>query len=185
VWDFADGQYISLGIARLDVATDEFTGFFPFPKDDAQLEPFLDSKTTMFLPDTLKGKLVPFDFEEKRWCRSLLVPEFGERFGFMGGPNPHKQRCYFSLSNYNGTDIGCDGKPYHFLAAILEFDPETRTFDFLKLQTENAYHQIAYMLSANGEFFATGSNIREPDGTLNRDRRGEVVFWQTVRPRQE
>jgi len=36
------------------------------------------------------------------------------------------------------------------------------------------------MLSARGEFFATGSNIREIDGKLNRDRAGEVVFWQTV-----
>ena len=48
---------------------------------------------------------------------------------------------------------------------------------------KGAYHQIAYTLSAGGDFFATGTNIREPDGTLNRDRAGEVVFWQTVRPR--
>ena len=41
------------------------------------------------------------------------------------------------------------------------------------------YHQIAYMLSAKGVFYATGSNIREADGKLNRDRTGEVVFWQT------
>ena len=40
-----------------------------------------------------------------------------------------------------------------------------------------------YLLSAGDEFYATGSNIREPDGKLNRDRQGEVVFWQTVRPR--
>jgi hypothetical protein len=38
------------------------------------------------------------------------------------------------------------------------------------------------MLSAKGEFFATGSNIREKDGKLNRDRAGEVVFWQTQKP---
>jgi hypothetical protein len=37
------------------------------------------------------------------------------------------------------------------------------------------------MLSARGEFFATGTNIREPDGTLNSERAGEVVFWQTPR----
>ena len=39
------------------------------------------------------------------------------------------------------------------------------------------------MLSAKGEFFATGSNIREKDGKLNRDRAGEVVIWQTMKPR--
>lgn len=48
---------------------------------------------------------------------------------------------------------------------------------------KDAYHQVAYTLSAGGEFFATGTNIREPDGKLNRDRTGEVVFWQTVQPR--
>jgi len=52
--------------------------------------------------------------------------------------------------------------------------------DFLTLEAGDAYHQIAYMLSANGEFFATGSNIRQPSGRLNRGRRGEVVFWQTM-----
>ena len=47
----------------------------------------------------------------------------------------------------------------------------------------DAYYQVAYMLSAKGEFFATGANIREKDGNLNQARKGEVVFWQTVRPR--
>src|SRR4029077_3151928 len=32
VWQ-SGGQYQPLGIARLDVATDEFTGFHPFPRD--------------------------------------------------------------------------------------------------------------------------------------------------------
>ena len=38
------------------------------------------------------------------------------------------------------------------------------------------------MLSARGNFYATGSNIREADGSLNAERRGEVVFWQTQKP---
>jgi hypothetical protein len=38
------------------------------------------------------------------------------------------------------------------------------------------------MLSAGGEFYATGVNIREPDGKLNLGRVGEVVFWQTKPP---
>lgn len=178
VWDMT-GQYVPVGLARLDVEKGEFTGWYLFPKDDADLKPYTDPKTTMFLPHTLKGKLVPFDLKEKRWCRFIDVPRFGELFAFMGGPVEHRSRLYFSLSSYNGTDKGCDGKPYHFCNAILEFDPQTRRFTFPTLEAKVAYHQIAYMLSAGGEFFATGTNIREPDGTLNRDRAGEVVFWQT------
>ena len=124
---------------------------------------------------------MPFDFKEKRWCQFMDVPQFGKLFSFMGGAIPYKGRYYFSLSTYNGTDKGCDGKPYHFCNAIVKFDPQTRRFDFLTLEVKDAYYQIAYMLSANGEFFATGSNISE-GSKLNRDRKGEVVFWQTMKP---
>jgi hypothetical protein len=87
------------------------------------------------------------------------------------------------LSTYNGTDVGCDGKPYHFCNAVLQFDPETRAFEFLTLDAgSDKYYQVAYMLSAGGEYFATGTNIQETNGTLNRDRAGEVVFWQTAAP---
>jgi hypothetical protein len=182
VWDSTGGQYNPVGIARLDVAKEEFTGFFPFPKEDTGLKPFAAPATTLFLPYTLKGKVVPFDFKENRWCQFMDVPQFGKLFAFMGGPVAHKGRYYFSLGTYNGTDKGCDGKPYHFCNAILEFDPQTRRFDFLTVEAKDAYYQIAYMLSARGEFFATGSNISEGDGKLNRDRKGEVVFWQTVKP---
>jgi hypothetical protein len=181
VWE-AGGQYRPLGIARLDIEKNEFPGFFPFPKDGAGLKPYTEPATTLFLPYTLKGKVVPFDFKEKRWCQFLDVPQYGKLFGFMGGPTPHKGRYYFSLSTYNGTDTGCDGQPYHFCNAILEFDPHTRRFEFLTLEAKDAYYQVAYMLSAKGEFFATGSNIREKDCKLNRDRAGEVVFWQTRKP---
>ncbi len=183
VWDFGGGKYVPFGLARLDAGKDEFTGYYPFPKDDTDLKPFTDPKATLFLPHTLKGKLVPFDTKEKRWCRSVEVPGYGTRFGFMGGPTAHAGRLYFSLSTYNGTDTGCDGKPYHFLNAVLEFDPATQKFEFLTLDVKDAYHQVAYMLGAGGEFFATGTNIWEPGGKLDRDRAGEVVFWQAVRPR--
>ena len=83
------------------------------------------------------------------------------------------------MSTYNGTDLGCDKKPFHFCNSILEFDPRTRRFEILTLKAESAYCQIAYTLSARGEFFATGTNIREPDGRMNRDRAGEVIFWQS------
>jgi hypothetical protein len=139
----------------------------------------MDPAATFFVPYSLRGKIVPFDFRAKRWCRPLAVPEYGRRFGFLGGPVLYRGRYYFSLSTYNGTDTGCDGKPYHFCNAILEFDPQSRKFEFLTLEATDGYYQIAYMLSARGEFYATGSNIREPDGRLNRDRAGEVLFWQT------
>ena len=182
LWDFAGGQYKPVGLARLDAASDRFTGWWKFPEDTADLRPFTEPADTFFLPHSLRGKVVPFDFKEKRWCRPLDVPGFGERFGFMGGPVGHGGRHYFSLSTYDGDDTGCDGKPYHFCNAILEFDPHARRFEFLTLEAEGAYYQIAYSLSAGGEFFATGTNIREPDGTLNRDRAGEVIFWQTRKP---
>lgn len=180
VWDVAGGQYVPLGIARLDVATDRYTGFHEFPKDDEALEPFSNPDTTLFLPSSLKGKLVPFDFGAKRWCASIPVPRHGELFAFMGGPTPHNGRQYFSLSTYNGhPTLGCDGKPFHFLNSILEFDPQTRRFEFPTLQSKDAYHQISYMLSAQGEFYATGSNIRKPDGSLDQAIQGECVFWQS------
>jgi streptogramin lyase len=182
VWDVAGGKYVPLGLARLDAAKDEFTGFYPFPKDDADLKPFTDPKATAFLPHTLKGKLVPFDVKQKRWCRAIDVPGYGKRFGFLGGPTAHAGRLYFSASTYDGTDVGCDGKPYHFVNGVLEFDPATGKFEFLELEAKDAYHQVAYTLSAGGEFFATGTNIRQPNGALDRDRAGEVVFWQTLRP---
>src|SRR5207244_2383311 len=135
------------GIARLDVAQEKFTGFYAFPREDTGLEPFTDPKKTFFLPYSLKGKLVPFDFAAKRWCKATDVPRHGQLFGFIGGPTIHQGRCYFSLSTYNGTKTGCDGKPYHFCNAILEFDPQARRFAFPTLQAKDAYHQIAYMLS--------------------------------------
>jgi hypothetical protein len=177
--DGSRGQYKPIGLARIDVAADQFTGFYAFPKDDAGLKPYANPATTLFLPLSLKGKLAPFDFHDKRWCKFLDVPHFGERFGFIGGPNVHAGRSYFSLSTYNGTPIGCDGKPYHFCNGLLEFDPQTRRFAFPTLEAKDAYFQIAYVLSAGGHFYATGTNIREPDGRLNGDRAGEVVFWQT------
>jgi hypothetical protein len=160
----------------------EFSGFFPFPTEADRLEPYTDPTTTLFLPFTLRGKVVPFDFKARRWCQFLEVPQFGKVFGFIGGPTAHNGRFYFSLSTYNGTDIGCDGKPYHFCNAVLEFDPKRRQFEFLRLEAKEAYYQIAYMLSAQGQFFATGSNILDPGGKLNRDRKGEVIFWQSLKP---
>jgi hypothetical protein len=185
VFDFAGGQYVPLGVARLDVAIPEntrFTGYYPYPADDTGLEPFANSEATFFVPLTLKGKLIPFDFKARRWCRFVEVPEFGRRFGFIGLGTRHDGRWYFSLSTYNGTETGSDGKPYHFCNALLEFDPRRGTFAFPTLEAEGAYHQVAYTLSAGGEFFATGTNIREADGRLDQARQGEVVFWQTVKP---
>jgi hypothetical protein len=183
VWDMTDAQYIPVGLARLDVDRDEFTGWHPFPDTDADLTPYRDPQTTFFLPNSLKGQVIPFDFKYRRWCRFLEVPDYGRRFGFLGGATAHAGRQYFSLSTYNGTDTGCDGQPYHFVNAILELDPATVRFNFLTLEAPDKYHQIAYMLSSGGDFFATGTNIREANGVLNGSRFGEVVFWQTLKPR--
>jgi hypothetical protein len=184
VWDFTGGKYTPVGIARLELASSAFTGWYPFPHDDSGLQPLTNAQTSFYLPYTLKGKLVPFDFQQKRWGRFISVPRYGELFAFLGGPVVHKNRYFFSLSTYNGTETGCDGKPYHFCNAVLEYDPEPRRFEFLTIDGgQDRYYQIAYMLSAGGEFFATGSNIQEPDGRLNQARAGEVVFWQTVQPK--
>jgi hypothetical protein len=182
-FELSSGRYVPVGIARLDPRTGRFTGWHPHPRDVSTLEPFTDPGSTLFLPLTLEGKILPFDFSRSRWCRPLDVPGYGERFGFIGGPWGHRGRWYYSLSTYNGTAVGCDGKPFHFCNAILEFNPGERRFEILTLDVPDAYYQISYMLSAGDEFFATGTNIREPDGRLVGDRKGEVVFWQTVRPR--
>jgi hypothetical protein len=179
VWDVAGGQYIPLGIARLDVKTNAFTGWFPFPKEDAPAKPFTDEKVTLFYPFTLKGKLVPFDVKEQRWCELIAVPEYGSRFGFIGGATIYNDRWYFSISTYNGTTTGCDGQPYHFCNGLLEFNPMTRTFAFPTLDAKDAYFQVSYHLSAGGHLFATGNNIRESDGSLNHGKTGEVVVWQS------
>jgi hypothetical protein len=179
VWDFAGGQYKPLGVARLDVPSGAFTGFFAFPAEEAILEPFSDPDATLFYPHTLRGRLVPFDFKARRWRRPLAVPRFGERFGFIGLGTVHEGRWYFSISTYNGTDKGCDGKPYHFCNGLLEFDPKTRRFAFPTLDVEGAYVQVAYTLSAGGRFFATGNDIREADGALNGGRTGPLFIWQS------
>jgi len=181
-WDFTNGQYVPVGIARLDLTTDRFTSWHPFPKDDAELNEFSDPETTLFYPETLRGKLRPFDLTTRRWCKSIAVPRFNELFGFIGLATIHRGRWFFSLSTYNGEELGCDGKPYHFCNALLEFDPRSRRFAFPTLLSEGRYYQVAYTLSAQDHFFATGSNIREADTNLNQARAGEVVFWQTLRP---
>lgn len=179
VWELTTGQYSPLGIARLDVERDTFTGWFPFPKEDTGNKPFTDEEATLFYPFTLKGKLVPFDINEKRWCQSIAVPEYGARFGFIGLGTIYKGRWYFSISTYNGTTTGCDGKPFHFCNGLLEFDPKTSKFAFPTLEVKDAYFQVSYHLSAGGHFFATGNNIREVDGSLNNGKIGEMVVWQT------
>lgn len=185
IHDFSAGQYVPLGIARLDLVLNEFSGYYPFPKDDSATAAYEDPERTLFFPDTLKGKLVPFDFRTKRWCKPIPVPRFGKLFGFIGLGTVHHGRWYFSLSTYNGTELGCDGAPYHFCNALLEFDPVARTFEFPTLNTEKAYYQIAYTLSAREQFYATGSNIRQPDGSLDQRQQGEIIFWQTKEPDQK
>ncbi len=179
VWDFTGGQYVPLGVARLDVSKNAFTDWCPFPKENADNKPFTDAQTTLFYPYTLKGKLVPFDFKQKRWCKAIDVPEFGKRFGFIGLASIYRGRWYFSLSTYNGSVNGCDGKPYHFCNGLLEFDPQTGQFAFPVLEGKDVYYQVSYHLSAGGNLFATGNDIREKDGTLNNAKIGDAVFWQT------
>jgi hypothetical protein len=187
VWDLARiAEYIPQGIARLDVNQDKFTGYWAFPDDDADLKPYEDPEHTLFLPWSLEGKIRPFDFRKQRWCKFLTIPRHGELFAFIGGPWRHEGTRYYSMSTYDGDSVGCDGKPYHFNNAVLQFNPYTKTFAFPTLNVDdNSYYQISYMLSAGGHFYATGSNIQNADGTLNGSRTGEVVFWQSHKPETE
>jgi hypothetical protein len=65
---------------------------------------------------------------------------------------------------------------------VLQFDPVTREFAFPTLQAEGAYYQVSYSMATADAFFATGSNIRQADGTLNQAQPGDCVFWQTLKP---
>lgn len=121
--------------------------------------------------------------------RSQIRPRSRTSSKAFGLGTHHDGRWYFSLSTYDGDEIGCDGTPYHFVNGLLEFDPERRTYAFPTLEAgdvpggpPDAYYQVAYTLSAGGDFIATGANIREPDGTLHQAKAGEIVFWQTVNP---
>jgi hypothetical protein len=195
LWDYSTGQYVPQGIARLDTATDKFTGIWKFPigpdvgESEAPLEPVEDVQHTFYLPWSLKGKLVPFDFKAKRWGKMIEVPRFGELFGFIGLCTSFRGKHYFSISTYDGDELGIDGKPYHFCNALLEFDPVTSRFEFPVLQPNDdekviaPYFQVSYTMAADDQFFATGSNIRESNGTLNQARAGECVFWQTSVPK--
>lgn len=184
IWDYTGGQYNPIAIARFDVQSDSFTGLYPFPKNDSDLQPYSNPDTTIFYAWTLKGKIVPFDFKTKRWCKFMDVPEFGKRYAFIGISTLHKGKFYFSLSTYHGGDnLGIDGNQYHFANSILVLDPKTRRFDFLTLNVPGKYYQIAYMLSANGEFYATSSNVLTPEGTIIRENKGDIIVWQTQRPR--
>ena len=181
VINLTDDLYAPIGIARLDLASDRFTNYYPFPKDDVELKPYTDADTTSFWAHNLGGKLMPFDFKARRFCKFLDVPRFGKDFGFIGGPTAHHGRYYYSLSTFSSRG-SCDGKPHHFLNVIMEFDPASKAFQMLKLETKGSYYQVAYLLSARGHFYATAANILEPDGSLNMNRRGETMFWQTIKP---
>jgi hypothetical protein len=184
VWDYTGGQYKPVAIARLDTRTESFDGLWHFPADDEGLRPYTDPEATRFYPWTLKGKLMPFDFKARRWCKFIDVPGYGKRFGFIGFNTPYEGKLYFSLSTYNGgEDLGIDGDQYHFANSILVFDPRRRQFDFLTLDVPGAYYQIAYTLNARGEFFATGSNILTEGGKIVRENRGDIIVWQTLAPR--
>lgn len=182
VWDYTGGQYLPLGLATFDLKRETFTEWCPFPAASDDNKPFRDPANTLFFPRTLQGSLVPFDVKARRWCKAIPVPEHGERFGFIGLGSIYRGRWYFSLSTYNGSEIGCDGKPYHFCNALLEFDPKRGRFAFPTLEVEDAYYQVSYHLSTGEHLYATANNIREPDGSLNGARTGDTLFWQTRKP---
>lgn len=182
VTDTQNFQYRQLGVVRFDLETEKFSDYLPWPKDDEALEPYSDPSSVTFIPATLQGKIIPLDFQARAWHRPLKVPNHGTRFGFIGGPTVHAGRWYFSISTYNGTPLGCDGKPYHFCNGLLEFDPVSRQFAFPLLDVADGYYQVSYSYSSGKEFYATGTNIRQPDGTLDTKIAGSIVVWTTRKP---
>lgn len=183
IWDYTDGKYVPIAITRLDVMTDSFTGIWYAPKDDSTLKPCMRPESTRYYAWTLKGKLMPFDMQEKRWCKFLDVPGLGAKFGFIGIGTPYQGHWYFSLSTYAGhDDPGIDGNQYHFLNSILDLDPASGKIDFQTLDIPGKYYQIAYMLAARGNFYATGSNVELPNGKIVRENKGDIIVWQTQAP---
>jgi hypothetical protein len=182
VWDFSGVLYAPLGIARLNLATDQFDGFFPFPTDDAALAPYNNPAGTLFYQWTFEGKLIPFDVANRRFCRFIDVPGYKQSFRWIGMSSVHAGRWYFVASNLGVSGTGFDCRPPHFLNSLLEFDPATGQFAVATLEIPGAYYQVTYILSAGGEFFATCNNILESDGSLNIGRVGEFLYWQSIDP---
>jgi hypothetical protein len=180
VWDFSGGLYAPVGIARLDLATDQFNGFFPFPADGASLAPYTDPAGTLFYQWSFEGKLMPFDVAGRRFCRFIDVPGYKESFRWIGQSMVHSGRWYFVRSNLSVHGLGFDCKPAHFLNSLLEFDPATGEFAVATLEVPGAYYQVSYILSADGEFYANCNNILEADGQLNIGRVGELLYWQST-----
>lgn len=183
IWDYTDEKYRPIAITRLDTQTDSFSGIWYVPKNDTDLLPCTTPESTRYYAWTLKGKLMPFDIREKRWCKFIDVPGLDTEYGFIGIGTPFHGHWYFSLSSYSGhDDPGIDGNQYHFLNSILDLDPKTGSLHFLTLNIPGKYYQIAYMLNAGGHFYATGSNIQLPDGKIVRENKGDIIVWQTLRP---
>lgn len=183
VWDYTGGKYVPIAITRFDIKTDSFTGIWHTPKDDIQLKACTNPEQTRYYAWTLRGKLMPFDMQERHWCKFLDVPGLGTKYGFIGIGTPFRGHWYFSLSTYAGhDDPGIDGNQYHFSNSILDLDPKSGKVSFLTLNIPGKYYQIAYMLNAGGNFYATCSNVRLPDGRIVRENRGDIIVWQTQRP---
>lgn len=181
-WDFSGGQYRPVGIARLNLATDQFDEFHLFPSDGTSLAPYIDPDPTLtlFYQRSFDGKLMPFDVPNRRFCRYIDTLGYKQLYSWIGMSSVHDGRWYFVLATLNVQGTGFDCKPYHFLNALLEFDPATGQFAVATLQMPNAYYQTSYILSVDNELYCMCNDILENDGSLNVGRIGQVLYWQSV-----
>ncbi|MBI83294.1 MAG: hypothetical protein CMJ81_08875 [Planctomycetaceae bacterium] len=177
----SEWPYRLLKLVRLDMSAKRWSQEWAIPHSDdqiARIRPGEPDGEVLWMPHTMEGYLLAFHTGLRRWTDRMKIPGYGENFHFVGFSTRHAGLHYFSVSTFDGVE----GRPHHFLNALLVFDLKTRQFDLLRLpSTGNDYHQVSYTLSAGGRLFCTGTNIRQADGSLVNGGVGDVIFWQSGR----
>jgi WD40 repeat protein len=187
-------KYKVLKWVRLDLIRREWSDEWPVPHSKQEIKPQQPTETAgeiIWHPHLKNGKMLGFDTKLRRFTAMLDIPGHGSEFFFAGSGNgrgdcgsEYRGIRYYSMSTYDGDDIGIDGKTPHYVNGLLAFDPATKQFDILRLQTEAAYHQTGFTLATKEALFFHSTNIRRPDGSFGKglnDASGQVMLWQPAR----
>ncbi len=193
---FADAasKYRLVKFVRLDLKQRRWSDEWAIPTTLDDTAPIRADETageTLWHPHLTNGMMLGFDTKHRRWTSLLEIPGHGTIFSFASSGNgtggcgsEYRGLRFYSMSTFHGDDSrGIDGNLPHYLNGLLVFDPRSRTFDMLRLDSGTQYLQTGFTLPANGQLYFHSTNIRHPDGTFGKglnDAEGEVLFWQPV-----